>query len=97
MNEENCCVTSCKKPIDQTYWDNQYISNSLGWDLGEVSPPIKAYIDTIENKNARILIPGCGNSYEAEYLLLQDFKNITIIDIAPSLVKKLKQARFSMA
>jgi hypothetical protein len=53
--------------LDQEYWDTQYISNTTGWDLGEVSPPIKSYIDTIEDKNISILIPGCGNSYEAEY------------------------------
>jgi hypothetical protein len=37
-------------------------------DLGTVSP-IKAYIDNSSKQNARILIPGCGNSYEAEYLI----------------------------
>jgi hypothetical protein len=44
-------------------------SNETGWDLGQVSPPLKAYIDQLTDKNLRILIPGCGNSYEAEYLL----------------------------
>ena len=48
----------------------------LGWDLGEVSPPIKSYIDTLEDKNIRILIPGCGNTYEAEYLLEQGFTKL---------------------
>jgi hypothetical protein len=26
-------------------------------------------IDTIQNKDLAVLIPGCGNTYEAEYLL----------------------------
>lgn len=91
MSEEKCCVVTCDLPLDQTYWDNQYQANATGWDLGNVSPPIKNYIDTIENKNARILIPGCGNSYEAEYLLQQGFKDVTIIDIAPTLVENLKE------
>ena len=56
-----------------------------------MSPPIKNYIDTIENKEAKILIPGCGNTYEAEYLLQQGFTNITVIDIAPTLVENLKE------
>ena len=43
------------------------------------------------DKTASILIPGCGNAYEAEYLLANGFKNITIIDIAPSLVAQLLQ------
>ena len=91
MSEEKCCVVTCDLPLDQTYWDNQYQVNATGWDLGKVSPPIKAYIDTIDNKEAKILIPGCGNTYEAEYLLQQGFTNITVIDIAPTLVESLKQ------
>lgn len=75
---------------NQSFWDDQYKANTLGWDLGTVSPPIKSYIDTLENKNIRILIPGCGNSYEAAYLLEQGFTNITVIDIAPTLIENLK-------
>jgi SAM-dependent methyltransferase len=70
---------------------NQYQANAIGWDLGQVSPPIKTYIDTIENKDAQILIPGCGNTYEAEYLVQQGFTNVTVIDIAPTLVENLKK------
>jgi SAM-dependent methyltransferase len=91
MSEEKCRVVTCDLPLDQTYWDNQYQANATGWDLGQVSPPIKTYINTIENKEAKILIPGCGNTYEAEYLLEQGFTNITVIDIAPTLVENLKQ------
>jgi SAM-dependent methyltransferase len=80
-----------EKNLDQNFWDTCYISNSTGWDLGAVSPPLKAYIDQLQNKNLRILIPGCGNTYEAEYLLQQGFTNITLIDIAPTLVNKLKE------
>ena len=94
MSEEKCCVVTCDLPLDQTYWENQYQANATGWDLGEVSPPIKMYINTIQNKEAKILIPGCGNTYEAEYLLLQGFTNVTVIDIAPTLIVDL-QRRFS--
>lgn len=88
---EKCCVVSCDLPLGKTYWDNQYKANTTGWDLGEVSPPLKAYIDQLTNKNLRILIPGCGNTYEADYLLQQGFCNITVIDIAPILVGRLKE------
>ncbi|UFH45183.1 TPMT family class I SAM-dependent methyltransferase [Flavobacterium galactosidilyticum] len=90
MEDNNCCVISCENPIDASYWEAQYQSKSIGWDLGFVSPPIKEYIDKLENKNCSILIPGCGNTYEAEYLLEQGFTNVTVIDIAPSLVAALK-------
>lgn len=77
--------------LNQNYWDTQYKSNSTGWDLGQVSPPIKEYIDTLEDKNTSILIPGCGNTYEADYLLEQGFTNVTVIDIAPTLVQNLQK------
>lgn len=91
MEDLKCCVTSCDKPLDQAYWDAQYKAKATGWDLGTVSPPIQELIDTIEDKNSAILIPGGGNSYEAEYLLQQGFTNITVIDIAPTLIEVLQQ------
>ena len=91
IQTEKCCTISCDSSLGEAYWNNQYIGNSTGWDLGEVSPPIKEYIDQLTNKNLRILIPGCGNTYEAEYLLAHQFTNITVIDIAPALVEKLKK------
>ncbi|WP_338407789.1 methyltransferase domain-containing protein [uncultured Flavobacterium sp.] len=76
--------------MNKEYWDAKYKNNATGWDLGEVSPAIKTYIDTLKNKNISILIPGCGNSYEAEYLLKYDFTNVSLIDIAPTLVENLR-------
>ena len=43
------------------------------------------------HKNAAILIPGCGNAYEAEYLVTNGFTNITLIDISPKAAELLKQ------
>lgn len=91
MKEDKCCTVNCDLPLDQTYWDNQYKAHATGWDLGRVSPPLTKYIDSIENKDAKILIPGCGNTYEAEYLLEKGFTNITVIDIAPTLVANIRR------
>lgn len=91
MADEQCCVVQCERPLDKIYWDAQYQTNTIGWDLGKVSPPIKTYFDNVTNKHAAILIPGCGNTYEAEYLLQKGFTNITVIDIAPTLVENLQQ------
>jgi methyl halide transferase len=77
--------------LNQAYWDNRYQQQETGWDLKQVSPPLKAYIDQLKNKNSRILIPGCGNAHEAVYLQEQGFTNITLIDIAPTIVADLKQ------
>jgi SAM-dependent methyltransferase len=80
-----------EKRLDQEYWETQYKTNATGWDLGTVSPPIKEYIDTIKEKNSNILIPGCGNSYEAEYVLSQGFTNVTLVDVSPTLVNTLQR------
>lgn len=82
---------SNEKRLDQEYWDTQYKNNATGWDIGEISPAIKEYTASLENKNTRILIPGCGNSYEAEHLLNEGFTNITVIDIAPTLIENLQK------
>ena len=89
ISTEKCCVETCDLPLGETFWNNQYVANTTGWDLGEVSPPLKAYIDQLTRKNMRILIPGCGNTHEADYLLQQGFTDITVIDIAPTLVAQL--------
>ena len=72
--------------LDKNYWDSRYQNAQTGWDLGAASGPLQNYIDQLDNKDLRILIPGCGNAYEAEHLLNRGFKNITLIDISPSLV-----------
>ncbi|NII25783.1 methyltransferase [Pseudoflavitalea sp. X16] len=76
-------------PLNAGYWDERYQTEQTSWDIGYISTPLKAYFDQLTNKYLAILIPGCGNSYEAEYLLQQGFTNITLIDIAPLLTEKL--------
>ena len=68
--------------LDKDFWNNHYAENATGWDLGAPSTPLKEFIDTLEDKSIRILIPGCGNAYEAEYLHEQGFENVFVIDIA---------------
>ncbi|MEO6304149.1 MAG: methyltransferase domain-containing protein [Bacteroidia bacterium] len=65
------------------YWDDRYLKNDFGWDLGQVSPPLKEYFDQLTNKDLFILIPGAGNAYEAEYLVNNGFTNVFVCDIAP--------------
>lgn len=78
------------QPNDKSYWDNRYKTGETGWDIGTVSTPLKMYIDQCENKSAAILIPGCGNAHEAAYLLQQGFTNVTIIDISPAAIVKVR-------
>lgn len=64
------------------FWTNRYDNAQTGWDIGYPSTPVVAYFDQLTDKNQRILIPGAGNSYEAEYLFKKGFHNLHILDIA---------------
>ena len=77
--------------LDEIFWNDKYISGQMGWDIGYVSTPLKEYIDQLTDKNIRILIPGGGNSYEAEYLFKQGFKNVEVVDISSIPLRNLKK------
>ncbi|ARV10678.1 SAM-dependent methyltransferase [Winogradskyella sp. PC-19] len=67
---------------EQKYWTNRYTEQNTGWDIGYPSTPIKNYIDQLENKDIKVLIPGAGNAYEAEYIYNMGFKNVFVLDIS---------------
>lgn len=77
--------------LDKDFWNSRYENGETGWDLGDASPPLKRYIDRLEHKDMAILIPGCGNAYEAEYLIRKGFNNITLIDLSETLTQQLKE------
>lgn len=68
------------------FWQQRYEQDSTGWDMGQVSPPLKAYIDQLPEsaKAQAILVPGAGNAYEVGYLHEQGFTNVTLVDFAPA-------------
>ena len=72
-------------------WENRYLNNDIGWDLGTVSPPLKSYFDQLENKNLKILIPGGGNSHEAEYLFNKGFVNVFLVDFSKTAIDNIKK------
>lgn len=76
--------------MDEVYWSKRYKNNETGWDIGEVSKPLLKLFDHIESKDDYILIPGCGNAYEAEYLFECGYENIYIIDIAEEPISAFK-------
>ncbi len=76
--------------LDRQFWETRWNNNETGWDIGYASPAITDFFDRYENKNAAILIPGCGNAYEAEYLVQHGFTDITLIDIASKAVENIQ-------
>ncbi|MBK9335659.1 MAG: methyltransferase domain-containing protein [Lewinellaceae bacterium] len=74
-------------------WEKRWQAGQTGWDLGAASPPLIEYADQIPSakRDLRVLIPGCGNGYEAIHLLENGFSNISMVDIAPTAVERLQQ------
>lgn len=75
--------------LNSEYWENRYQKKEIGWDTGEITTPLKDYIDQLINKNIKILIPGAGNGYEFDYLISKGFKNVFVIDLASTPLKNI--------
>lgn len=69
--------------IDKDYWNDRWKGDQTGWDIGYASPPLIEYLDHIEDRNIRILIPGSGSGYEAEHAFKMGFHQVCYNDIAP--------------
>lgn len=76
--------------LNSDYWETRYQNNEAGWDAGDITTPLKDYIDQINDKNIKILIPGGGNSHEFEYLMTNGFKNVYVLDFAQSPLDNIK-------
>jgi len=79
-----------KNKLNKEYWEARYSNNEIGWNIGYPSTPVKAYVDQLKDKSLKILIPGAGNSYEAEYLWNLGFKNVFIVDFAEQPLNNFK-------
>lgn len=77
--------------LEESYWTDRYYKEETGWDIGYISTPIKEYIDQLRDKSLKILIPGAGNAYEAEYLWKEGFKNVWVLDISTVPLRHIKQ------
>lgn len=77
--------------FNKDYWEERYQTDAAPWDMGEVTPPIKNYIDQLSDKSLKILVPGAGNGHEFEYLIQQGFTNSYVLDIAPSPLENIKK------
>ncbi|MEQ3654299.1 MAG: methyltransferase domain-containing protein [Dokdonia sp.] len=74
------------------YWQDRYEQGDIPWDLGKISPPIKNYMDEVDDKELCILIPGAGHAYEAAYLHQQGFTNVYVADIAAAPLAAFKKS-----
>ena len=79
-----------EKTLSANFWTERYDTERTGWDIGYTSTPLATYIDQLKNPELRILIPGCGNAYEAFYLWEKGFRKLTLLDISPRPVARLR-------
>ena len=77
--------------MNKDFWSFRYKEGNTGWDIGHISTPLKEYINQLNHKELKILIPGAGNSYEAEYLFNNGFREVYVCDIAEEPLKNLKE------
>jgi SAM-dependent methyltransferase len=76
------------------YWQNRWLNQQTGWDLGVPSPPLVAYLSQIpdtQRQAMRVLMPGCGNGYEAIWMAENGFRQVTMLDIAQAAVDQMAQ------
>ena len=76
--------------LNENFWNNRYLENNTGWDLGAISPAIKKWFDTKKNKDLQILIPGAGKGHEVKYGFDHGFNNIHYLDISTEAVTFFK-------
>lgn len=89
MTDKKTNVKNTKE--QEAYWSQRYKEDRTGWDIGYPSTPLKYYIDQLENKDLKILIPGAGNAYEAEYLFKNGFKQTYVVDIAAAPLESFRK------
>ncbi|WP_164112508.1 MULTISPECIES: methyltransferase domain-containing protein [Sphingobacterium] len=77
--------------LDAFYWERRWKDKQTRWDIGYASPAIVRYAENYSNKDAAILIPGCGNAYEAAWLMDHGFNNVTVLDISPTAIANAQQ------
>lgn len=75
------------------YWEMQYESGRYGWNIGYVSPPLKAYFEQLNNKNLSILVPGAGFGWEAGFLYEAGFTATHVLDFSEAAIRQFV-ARF---
>ena len=79
--------------MNQQYWQKRWEKGETGWDINNISTPLAEYLDQYTNKNIKLLIPGGGASFEANYAYESGYKNTFVVDFSSS-AKEIFMKRF---
>ena len=71
------------------FWNQCYIDNKTGWDIGTATPVFKKWADSLPKKS-KILVPGAGNGYDPLYFSSLGH-DVTAIDFSEAAIKSIKQ------
>lgn len=71
-------------------WEEKYQVGTTRWERGHLNPAFIAWRTSGELAPCRILIPGCGRSYEPAELAQTGF-DVTATDVAPSAIAAQQQ------
>ncbi|GAB2966471.1 methyltransferase domain-containing protein [Hymenobacter coalescens] len=78
--------------FDAAYWSTRYAAGQDQWDAGAITEPLRAYLAQLGPPDARrILIPGAGRAYEAEYLHRAGWPEVWVADFAAAPLQALQQ------
>ena len=77
--------------LNESFWNNRYLENNTGWDLGVISTPIKKWFDSQINKDLQILVPGAGKGHEVKYGFDHGFNNIYYLDSSTEAISSFKE------
>ncbi|MCA6363257.1 MAG: methyltransferase domain-containing protein [Bacteroidetes bacterium] len=72
--------------LGREYWNQRWLEQKTGWDIGAASAPLTDFALQLPHRNQRILIPGAGNAWEAEFLFRHGFTHVHVLDIAPQAI-----------
>ena len=71
------------------YWDQKYINNEAGWDLGAPTPIIKQWAQNLSSRKS-ICVLGAGNGWDA-MCLAELGHDVTAVDFSKVAVENMKK------
>jgi SAM-dependent methyltransferase len=79
---------SSRDPNTPQFWDERFKQEFTPWDLGDVPQALRDFVAR-DSAPRTVLIPGCGNGYELQFLSDAGW-NATAIDFSPAAVSRAR-------
>jgi SAM-dependent methyltransferase len=87
--QNNAPEFDTRDPAAPAFWDERFERGFTPWDQAGVLPAFEAFATA--HPDAAVLIPGCGNGWEARWLAERG-RTVRAIDFAPSAVAHARAA-----